>query len=42
MRLLLYTNIVIRLRQGDRRIDGKARRIVEGASTVNSDLVITV
>jgi PIN domain nuclease of toxin-antitoxin system len=34
MRLLLDTNIVIRLRQDERRIDRKTRRIIENASAV--------
>ena len=34
MRLLLDTNIVIRLREDDRRIDGKTRRIIEDATAV--------
>jgi PIN domain nuclease of toxin-antitoxin system len=34
VRLLLDTNIVIRLRQDDRRIDGKTRRILENATAV--------
>ena len=42
MRLLLHTNIVVRLRQDDRRIDGKTRRIIEDATVVRRDVVITV
>jgi PIN domain nuclease of toxin-antitoxin system len=34
MRLLLDTNIVIRLRQDERRIDGATRRIIENAAAV--------
>jgi PIN domain nuclease of toxin-antitoxin system len=34
MRLLLDTNIVIRLRQDERRIDGTTRRIIENAAAV--------
>jgi PIN domain nuclease of toxin-antitoxin system len=34
MRLLLDTNIVIRLRQDARHIDGKTRRIIENAAAV--------
>jgi PIN domain nuclease of toxin-antitoxin system len=34
VRLLLDTNIVIRLRQDDRRIDSKTRRIIEDATAV--------
>jgi PIN domain nuclease of toxin-antitoxin system len=34
VRLLLDTNIVIRLRKDDRRIDGKTRRIIEDATAV--------
>ena len=34
MRLLLDTNIVIRLRQADRRIDGKTRRLIEDATAI--------
>lgn len=34
MRLLLDTNIVIRLRQDERQIDRKTRRIIEKASAV--------
>ena len=34
MRLLLDTNIAIRLRQGERQIDGKTRRIIERAAAV--------
>jgi PIN domain nuclease of toxin-antitoxin system len=34
VRLLLDTNIVIRLRQDERQIDGKTRRIVENAAAV--------
>ena len=34
MRLLLDTNMVIRLRQGARQIDSKTRRIIENASVV--------
>jgi PIN domain nuclease of toxin-antitoxin system len=34
MRLLLDTNIVIRLRQAERQIDRKTRRIIEDATAV--------
>jgi PIN domain nuclease of toxin-antitoxin system len=34
MRLLLDTNIVIRLRQDERRIDGATRRIIKNAAAV--------
>jgi PIN domain nuclease of toxin-antitoxin system len=34
VRLLLDTNIVIRLRQDERRIDGKTRRIIADAAVV--------
>lgn len=34
MRLLLDTNIVIRLRQDERRIDRKTRQIIAGASAI--------
>ncbi|SRR6266540_2003699 len=34
MRLLLDTNIVIRLRQSERQIDRRTRRIIESAATV--------
>jgi len=34
MRLLLDTNIVLRLRQDARHIDGKTRRIIENAAAV--------
>jgi PIN domain nuclease of toxin-antitoxin system len=34
VRLLLDTNIVIRLRQDDRRIDGTTRRMIEDAAAV--------
>jgi len=34
MRLLLDTNIVTRLRQNERQIDGKIRRIIESAAAV--------
>ena len=34
MRLLLDTNIVIRLRQSERQIDRRTRRIIESATTV--------
>jgi len=34
MRLLLDTNIVIRLRQDERQIDRKTRRIIDGATAI--------
>ena len=34
MRLLLDTNIVIRLRQGERQLDRATRRLIEGASAI--------
>jgi PIN domain nuclease of toxin-antitoxin system len=34
MRLLLDTNIVVRLRQGERQIDKATRRLLEGASAI--------
>jgi PIN domain nuclease of toxin-antitoxin system len=34
MRLLLDTNIVIRLRQGERQIDRATRRVIENATAV--------